>query len=462
PVASNTLSTYEHIMHVLALHSQQPFSVCWSPAINTMRLQPLEGIGMEEEDARPTVALSLAGASGLPVLIIAGGKGSGGDAAASGEERDKELELMALPRTEEQRREDSHVKRTDTLGRPMLPWPEGRRLTPEDNETDGEDSAAADSDSESGDGNPTGGGGSSGQQGEDCGMGVGEETGGTGVVPASPMNQPQQQQQQPAATPAAAILPPSTPVPPVTPQGPTWQGAGGDNALGWRTLGGSADGQQAGRPTPQTPMSVSPSPLGAGVQQHLFSSPAGSTPGSGGGRKRARADGGADGKTGGASGGGGQQGARTLPGGPSPGSAGSRGGRRKRGAGAGPGGAGRGRAGSGGGGGGGATAAVGTSPPATGKGSAWPGGGAGGAASGGGAKEGLGERKRGSAVAGLAELGFEVGIVGVLGSGSKESRKGPTAAMTAVSTGTTAVARGRTSSGLDRDQLGRAAGGRGD
>lgn len=75
-----------------------------------MRLQPLEGIGMEEEDAKPTVALSLAGASGLPVLIIAGGKGSGGDAAVSGEERDKELELMALPRTEEQQREDSHVK----------------------------------------------------------------------------------------------------------------------------------------------------------------------------------------------------------------------------------------------------------------------------------------------------------------------------------------------------------------
>lgn len=75
-----------------------------------MRLEPLEGIGMEEEDAKPTVALSLAGKSGLPVLIIAGGKGSGGNnAAASGEERDKELELMALPRSDEQQREDALV-----------------------------------------------------------------------------------------------------------------------------------------------------------------------------------------------------------------------------------------------------------------------------------------------------------------------------------------------------------------
>lgn len=76
-----------------------------------MRLEPLEGIGMEEEDAKPTVALSLAGKSGLPVLIIAGGKGSGGNnnAAASGEERDKELELMALPRSAEQQQEDALV-----------------------------------------------------------------------------------------------------------------------------------------------------------------------------------------------------------------------------------------------------------------------------------------------------------------------------------------------------------------
>ena len=77
-----------------------------------MRLQPLEGIGMEEEDAKPTVALSLAGKSGLPVLIIAGEKragGRGGRSAVSGEEVDKELELMALPRSEEQRSEDAQV-----------------------------------------------------------------------------------------------------------------------------------------------------------------------------------------------------------------------------------------------------------------------------------------------------------------------------------------------------------------
>lgn len=80
-----------------------------------MRLQPLEGIGMEEEDAKPTVALSLAGTSGLPVLIIAGekkgggGAGGGGSAALNGEERDKELELMALPRSDEQKREDAQV-----------------------------------------------------------------------------------------------------------------------------------------------------------------------------------------------------------------------------------------------------------------------------------------------------------------------------------------------------------------
>lgn len=76
-----------------------------------MRLQPLEGIGMEEEDAKPTVALSLAGTSGLPVLIIAGEKksGGGGSAALNGEEMAKELELMALPRSDEQKREDAQV-----------------------------------------------------------------------------------------------------------------------------------------------------------------------------------------------------------------------------------------------------------------------------------------------------------------------------------------------------------------
>lgn len=73
-----------------------------------MRLEPLEGISTEEKDAKPTVALSLVGQSGLPVLIIAGGKGSGGNAAVSGEEN-KELELMALPRSNEQQREDAQV-----------------------------------------------------------------------------------------------------------------------------------------------------------------------------------------------------------------------------------------------------------------------------------------------------------------------------------------------------------------
>lgn len=74
-----------------------------------MRLQPLEGLGVDEEDLRPTVALSLAGRSGLPVLMIAGGRGSGGAASNGGEERDKELELMALPRSDAQQAEDAQV-----------------------------------------------------------------------------------------------------------------------------------------------------------------------------------------------------------------------------------------------------------------------------------------------------------------------------------------------------------------
>lgn len=74
-----------------------------------MRLQPLEGLGVDEEDVRPTVALSLAGPSGLPVLMIAGGRGSGGAAGNGGEEREKELELMALPRSDIQQHEDAQV-----------------------------------------------------------------------------------------------------------------------------------------------------------------------------------------------------------------------------------------------------------------------------------------------------------------------------------------------------------------
>lgn len=76
-------------------------------AVNTMKLQPLEGLGMEEEDARPTVALSLVGRAGLPVLMIAGGKGSGVE--SRGEELEKELELMALPRSDAQERDDAQV-----------------------------------------------------------------------------------------------------------------------------------------------------------------------------------------------------------------------------------------------------------------------------------------------------------------------------------------------------------------
>lgn len=64
---------------------------------------------MDEEDSRPTVALSLAGRVGLPVLMIAGGKGSGAAAIGGGEEREKELELMALPRSETQQLEDARV-----------------------------------------------------------------------------------------------------------------------------------------------------------------------------------------------------------------------------------------------------------------------------------------------------------------------------------------------------------------
>lgn len=93
-----------------------------------MCLQPLEGVGMGEEDAKPTVALSLAGTSGLPVLIIAGekkgggsGGGSGGGAAMNTEEREKELELMALPRSDEQKSEDAQVTVRVKKIRPVPP-----------------------------------------------------------------------------------------------------------------------------------------------------------------------------------------------------------------------------------------------------------------------------------------------------------------------------------------------------
>lgn len=74
-----------------------------------MRLQPLEGLGVDEEDARPTVSLSLAGTKGLPVLMIAGGRGTRGAASTGCDGRDKELELMALPRSGAQERDDALV-----------------------------------------------------------------------------------------------------------------------------------------------------------------------------------------------------------------------------------------------------------------------------------------------------------------------------------------------------------------
>lgn len=79
-------------------------------AMNTMKLQPLEGLGVGDEDSRPTVAISLAGRAGLPVLMIAGGHGGRG--AARGEtdgEIQKELELMALPRSAAQEQDDPQV-----------------------------------------------------------------------------------------------------------------------------------------------------------------------------------------------------------------------------------------------------------------------------------------------------------------------------------------------------------------
>lgn len=73
-----------------------------------MKLQPLEGLGVEDEDSRPTVALSLAGRAGLPVLMIADGKGRGA-AKAGAEVPEKQLELMALPRSDAQERDDAQV-----------------------------------------------------------------------------------------------------------------------------------------------------------------------------------------------------------------------------------------------------------------------------------------------------------------------------------------------------------------
>lgn len=75
-----------------------------------MKLQPLEGLGVGDEDTRPAVALSLTGRGGLPVLMIAGGHGGRG-ATRGGTDREaqKELELMALPRSGAQERDDAQV-----------------------------------------------------------------------------------------------------------------------------------------------------------------------------------------------------------------------------------------------------------------------------------------------------------------------------------------------------------------
>lgn len=73
-----------------------------------MKLQLLEGLGVEDEVSRPTVALSLAGRAGLPVLMIAGGKGRG-TARGGAEVPEMELELMALPRSDARERDDVQV-----------------------------------------------------------------------------------------------------------------------------------------------------------------------------------------------------------------------------------------------------------------------------------------------------------------------------------------------------------------
>lgn len=74
-----------------------------------MKLQPLEGLGLEEEDVRATVALSLCGRSGLPALMIAYGRGNPSVASNGGEDVERQLALMALPRSEAQHLEDAQV-----------------------------------------------------------------------------------------------------------------------------------------------------------------------------------------------------------------------------------------------------------------------------------------------------------------------------------------------------------------
>ena len=76
---------------------------------------------MDEDDMRPTVALSLAERVGLPELMIAGGKGSGAAAIGGSGEREKELELMALPRSEAQQLEDARVTVRGARNKKRLP-----------------------------------------------------------------------------------------------------------------------------------------------------------------------------------------------------------------------------------------------------------------------------------------------------------------------------------------------------
>lgn len=81
-----------------------------------MHLEPMEGLGFDEDDARPTVALSLAGKAGLPVLMITRMRGRGDAVVNDGdEESQRKLELMVLPRSDAQQFEDSRVTVSDCL-----------------------------------------------------------------------------------------------------------------------------------------------------------------------------------------------------------------------------------------------------------------------------------------------------------------------------------------------------------
>lgn len=98
-------------------------------AVNTTHLEPLEGLGFDEDDARPTVALSLAGKAGLPVLMVTRVKVRGDALANDGEEESqRKLELMVLPRSDAQQFEDSRVpvSHRRTVGRGGIGHRHGR------------------------------------------------------------------------------------------------------------------------------------------------------------------------------------------------------------------------------------------------------------------------------------------------------------------------------------------------